>query len=347
MTMAMDLTTRARLKITFLYFILGIVIIAVAGYFIYSDLTAIVRSILSLVGELLNGTIPAGQGGAATVIAQTINAEIQQMDIAIGVWLIIAMVLSAYLLAGITLRPVRRAMERQKRFMANISHELRTPITVMRANAEATLLADGTPTREELTDTVKNNLEELDRMAKIIEFLFNFSNIENRLAKLALENVDIVEQARKAVGLMRRFADEKNIAIALSGVPAATVTGNATAIEEMVLNLVKNAITYTPAGGAVEILIIKKNFGATTLSVRDAGIGIPPKDIPNIFEAFYRGDGVVSIKRDSGSVGLGLAIVKEIATFHGAAVGVESEVGKGTTISVRFPWRFSHWFALP
>jgi signal transduction histidine kinase len=344
--MAMDLFTKARLKITFLYFILGIIILVVAGYFIYADLTTIIKNTLQIVGELLNGTIAPNQGTAANVIAETINAQVRQMDLAVGIWLILAMVFSAYLLAGITLRPVKRAMERQKRFMSNISHELRTPLSVMMTNSEAALLGVEGLSQSEMSDVVTSNLEELDRMAKIIEFLLNFSNIENRLTRLAFTAVDVVEVAKRTVGLVQRFADEKNITVTLAGEDTATVSGNVTAIEEMVLNLVKNAITYTPHNGAVTLSVVKK-FGAVTLSVKDTGVGISKKDIPNIFEAFYRGDNVVSVKKSGESVGLGLAIVREIATFHGATIAVHSEVGEGTTITVHFPGRFSRWFALP
>jgi signal transduction histidine kinase len=340
---SLDLFTKARLKITFLYFLLGVIILLVAGYFVYTDLTAIVRNVLHIIGELIVGQIAPGT--AAGVITQAIDTQIKQMDIAVGLWIILAMVLSAYLLAGFTLRPVKRAMERQKRFMANISHELRTPISVMRTNSEATLLGDGQLTREELIDAVRSNLEELDRMAKIIEFLFDFSNIENRLTRLSFSAVDTVESANKAITLLKGSAEKKNITLTLEGSRTATVSGNPTAIEEMIVNLAKNAIAYTPIGGSVRIAVIKK-FGAITISVQDNGVGISPKDMVNIFEAFYRGDNVVSIKKN-GNVGLGLSIVKEIATYHGAVISVDSKLGKGTTIQIRFPGRLVRWFTLP
>lgn len=341
--MTLDLLTKARLKITILYFLLGIIIIAVAGYFIYSDITAIIANILQIVEALFRGQIAANM--ATSTITQSINAQIKQMDIAIGMWLIIAMVLSAYLLAGITLRPVKRAMERQKRFMGNISHELRTPVSVMKTNMEATLLGGDQLTREELAAAVAGNLEELDRMTEIIEFLLDFSNIENRLDRLAFVDVDMARTAKRVVGIMERFAKEKNITLTLISPEAATLSGNATAIEEMVTNLVKNAITYTPRGGSVTLTVAKK-FGSVTLLVEDTGVGISPKDVANIFEAFYRGDNM-AIGEKQGSVGLGLAIVQEIAAFHGATISVVSEVGKGTTMSVYFPGKLSRWFALP
>ena len=197
-------------------------------------------------------------------------------------------------------------------------------------------------TKQELTEAVTNNLEELERMTLIIEFLLNFSNVENRLTRLMFTSVDVVEMANKAVGLTRRLADEKQIVLRVDGPDTATVSGNATAIEEMIINLVKNAIAYTPHGGTVTVVIHKK-FGTVTFSVEDTGAGISPKDVPKVFEAFYRGENTVIKKRD-GSMGLGLAIVREIAAFHGATAWVKSERGKGTAISVRFPRKFPWGF---
>ena len=341
----MDLFTKARLKIAFLYFLLGIVILGVAGYFIYADLTAIVGNILQTVQELLSSRAIIDQATTARVIAQSIGAQVQQMDFSIGLWLIVAMVFSAYLLAGITLRPVKRAMERQKRFMANISHELRTPLSVMRTNTEAALMGGAAVAEGELAETVKSNLEELDRMAKIIEFLLNFSNIENRASRVAFSAVDVVRAAERAINLMQRIAGDKKITLSLTGVAGATVSGNTTAIEQMILNLLKNAIAYTPPGGRVAVRVAK-TLRSIIVSVEDSGMGIPAKDLPNVFEAFYRGNNTEAGKKD-GSVGLGLAIVREMAIFHNAKIAITSAVHKGTTISVRFPRRLSRWFALP
>jgi OmpR-family two-component system manganese-sensing sensor histidine kinase len=338
--MSLDLFTKARLKITFLYFLLGIVILAIAGYLIYADFTAIIRNMLETLQALAMSGKPLNETMAANVIAQTLDTQIQQMDIIIGVWIIIAMVLSAYLLAGLTLRPVRRAMERQKRFMANISHELRTPLSVMRTSTEATLLGGEAITRAELIAAKESDIEEIDRMAKILDFLFSFSNIENRLHRLIFSPIDLAEIARKSVALVDPRAKEKQVSLTVSTEPA-IVMGDATALEEVVINLIKNAISYTPSGGAVRVIVASR-YGTARISVEDTGIGIPTKDIGNIFDAFYRGENTLEHKQE-GSSGLGLAIVKEIAIFHNAKIFVESSLGKGTRFTLRFPSRISRW----
>jgi signal transduction histidine kinase len=280
------------------------------------------------------------QHTAATLITQNIDSQLRQMDLAIGFWLVAVMVFSAYLLAGITLRPVKRAMERQKRFMINISHELRTPLSVMKTTTESTLLGGNTLTRDELIRTKQSDLQEIDRMTNIIEFLLNFSNLENRMSRLAFADVDLSEAVKRAIDLVSARARAKNINIVLASEPA-SVSGNATAIEEVALNLIKNAIAYTPPGGTVRVTV-ERRYGAPMLCVEDNGVGIPEKDLPNIFEAFYRGENAAREGSDNSS-GLGLAIVREVVLLHDAKLSVKSELGKGTAITIRFPSNFSRW----
>lgn len=296
----------ARLKITFLYFVLSTIILGAVGYLIYSDPGAVVRNLLLL---------------ALTAVP-------------------------AYVLAGVSLRPLTRAMERQKRFMASISHELRTPLSIMRTTNEAALLGGNQLTSDELAEVVTSNLGELDRMSRIIEFLLHFSSFENRLSRLRLSTIDLVYVAKKAAGEMKPLAEKKNITLAVSGPPAATVHGNAAAIEEMILHVLRNAIAYTPEAGSVDIHV-RKTLGSCTLSIEDSGVGIFPRDLPNIFEAFYRGASPDKSSEAEQGIGLGLAIAKEIAHFHGATIVTKSVVREGTTMTVHFPSRFASWFTLP
>ena len=338
----MDILNKARLKITFLYFLLAFIVFILAAYFIYFDLTAIVHTILTIIQELLSNNISINQITAATIIAQSIKEQVKSLDFFIGILLFLIVLFLTYMLAGITLRPVKRAMERQKRFMANISHELRTPLSVVRTNTEATLLGGDLLTRDELIEALASNLEEVDLMAKIIEFLMNFSNIENRLNRLTFTQVDLVVIAKKAITLMESFAAEKEIDLEFMGVDSDIVLGNATALEELILNLLKNAVAYTPPKGSIRVSVYRK-LGNSFLTVQDSGVGIPREDVPKIFEAFYRGSNVIGGRKNA--LGLGLSIVKEIAAFHGASVGARSAIGQGTEITVRFPGRLSRWLA--
>lgn len=337
-----DLFTAARIKIAFWYALVGLAILGVGGYLAYSYIVSIIRQILQIIQALLESPPDIAQVTGTTLITQTINTDLQKMSIAVGIWIIFTMVISAYILAEVILWPIRRAMEQQKRFIANVSHELRTPLSVMKTSSEIALLDGAKATPADLANALRSNLEEIDRMAKITQFLFTFSNVENRLAKIEMSPVNLSEVVGKVVDSKRALAAGKGVTLRFSSPELPTIVkGNATALEEMVLNLVKNAVAYTPSGGSVSVYLVKKNYlktgySAITLSVEDTGVGIPEEDLPNIFEAFYRGRNAVKQGRDTNS-GLGLAIVKEIATLHKATISAKSEVGRGTTISIKFP----------
>lgn len=169
-------------------------------------------------------------------------------------------------------------------------------------------------------------------MSKIIQFFLNFSTAQNKLDRVQMSAVNLSQIASKSVNILSKRAAEKGVSLRLSDRGAAVVYGNVTALEEMILNIIKNAITYTPKGGNIEVSI-KHSFDQVLLSVRDSGLGIPQEDLPHIFEPFFKASNSMDKKE---GVGLGLAIVREIAVMHRAHVDVKSKLGKGTTFSVHF-----------
>lgn len=338
---APDIFASARIKIALWYALIGLVILAVGAYLVYAYILFIIGDIIHVIQMLINERPAVSQSTGTSLISQAINADLTKMSIAVGIWIVFTMALSAYVLAEIILWPIRRAMERQGRFIANVSHELRTPLSVLRTNSEVALIGADDAGRDELVATIESNLEEIDRMSKITQFLLNFSNMENRLAKTKLARVDLVAIATDAMHRMQTAAGDKGVTLNFaSNAAAVAVKGDAIALGEMTMNLLKNAVAYTPAGGTITIAIMKRGTfrsPGTILSIADTGVGISPEDLPNIFDAFYRGrNAMVGNKKEANS-GLGLAIVKEIAALHRATISARSEVGKGTTISVRFP----------
>lgn len=342
-----DIFTAARFKIVFLYLLMGLIILGVAGYLVYTRIISIIEDILVLVEQLLRDPSVVHPGTVSSLIAQALNVEIAKMNLVIGLWLLLTMVIAAYILASVTIQPIKRAMERQKRFIGNVSHELRTPLSVMKMSSEVALLNVSDVSRDELENVLKTNIEEVDRMTKIIQFLLQFSVSERPVVSSSLE-VDLGEIALKVLSSMDGLARRKEIGLEFKGEREAWVHGDATALDEMVTNLLKNSIAYTPSHGAVTLSIrkhserafshgIPKRTDSFELSVRDTGIGIPPQDLPNIFEAFYRGGNAFSQRSKKRGVGLGLAIVYEIVKLHKATIAVESELGKGTTMIVTFP----------
>jgi signal transduction histidine kinase len=320
---------------------MGVAIFIVVTLLLYIHITSVTGSVLRIINQSLLNPAPANQTTTGELIFRTIRAEIQKANSDVVLWVTVTLILFAYALASITLLPIRRAMEKQKRFIANVSHELRTPLAVMKTTSEVALDGLDAMSREELVDILKSNLEEVNRMSRITKFFLDFAGLENGPSSLTLTRVDLVQITKSAADLMSKIASKKQIVFTfVHATPTSVIWGNAIALEEMILNLLKNAVHYTPFGGSILVSISKRTYGAVVLSIEDTGVGIAPQDLANIFEPFHRGKNAVT-KRGESNVGLGLAIVREIVRFHHASISAKSEVGEGTTVAVRFSSFFS------
>ncbi len=315
-----DLFASAQLKITVLYiFVGGITFILTGLYVDYVTRQAFV--------ELLGKPVDLSGYNDFAIFSQLMR--ISWIIRLVGLIMFVGI---AYFLSEVTLRPAKKAHLEQRRFIANVSHELRTPLSVLKTSAEVALLQGGKLTREQAIDVLKSNIEEVDRMSKIIQFFLNFSTAQNKIDRVQMSAVNLSQITSKAINILQKRAVEKNITLRLIDKGAAVVYGNVTALEEMLLNIIKNAITYTVKGGIVEVTL-KHSFDEVLLTVHDTGRGIPSEDLPHIFEPFFKASNTVEKKE---GVGLGLAIVKEIALMHRAHIDVKSKIGKGTTFSIHF-----------
>ena len=233
---------------------------------------------------------------------------------------------------------IKRLERVRKDFVANVSHELRTPLTSIKGYIEA--LIDGAK------DDPRKSAEFLgiiqkhaDQLNALLSDLLQLSTIESGQYQWRRGSVSLPELIEKAVHLLRPLAEKKGQV--LSVVPAegiATLTGDAEKLTEVLINLIDNAVKYTPEGGRITVET-RHREGAVEIAVRDSGIGIPPNELPRIFERFYRVDRARS--REMGGTGLGLSIVKHIVEAHGGSVSVESQVGKGSRFVVTLPKRSS------
>jgi two-component system phosphate regulon sensor histidine kinase PhoR len=237
-----------------------------------------------------------------------------------------------------------RRLERVRRdFVANASHELRTPVANIRATAETLLHDPDDP--EMIRRFLPPMINEAERLSRLVSDLLDLARAETA-EPVPFASVDVERVVHSVLEGLRDKAERRNIKIQLDCGPGRHyVTGDAAALEQVAFNLVDNALSYTPPGGGV-ILRLQQNktdLGdggdepreTTILEVTDTGIGIPEADLPRIFERFYRVDKARS--RAEGGTGLGLAIVKHIVEFHGGKVEVESKIGKGSTFRVRIP----------
>ncbi len=227
---------------------------------------------------------------------------------------------------------LKRLENIRKDFVANVSHELRTPVTVIKGYAET--LLDGLITEDPVRayNFISVILNHSERLALIISDLLALSEMESGEFSLHLQPVPLSGVIRHAASLLELKAAEKGITITLP--PAGespVVLADQGRLEQVFINLLDNAVKYTPSAGRVSIAV-QDGEQTVTVLVSDNGPGIPPQSLPRIFERFYRVDAARS--RDQGGTGLGLSIVKHILQLHGGGISVESSPGKGATFSV-------------
>jgi heavy metal sensor kinase len=227
---------------------------------------------------------------------------------------------------------LQEAIDGSKQFVADASHELRTPLTVMRGELES--LAQDPRLGRETRETLGSVLEEVQRLAEIVESLFALSRLDAGEAAGGWRRFDLAELAATTAEQMSLLATDKNVAVACDSPAGVMVEGDPARLKQVVVNLLDNAIKYTPAGGRVR-LSVRREQGFALLEVADDGIGIPAEALPHVFKRFFRVDS--SRSREQGGAGLGLAIVKSICSAHGADIEVISTPGRGSTFRLRQP----------
>lgn len=218
-------------------------------------------------------------------------------------------------------------------FVANVSHELKTPLAAIRGYAET--LRDGAledpPIAQRFTDRI---LSQCQRLQMLLDDLLILSRLESTDSLAERQPVDLGAAIGHAVELFASAAREKGVSLEVDAEPVPPILGDLNGLERLVLNLVENALKYNRPDGQVTVRL-RRCGDEVVLEVSDTGIGIPPEALPRIFERFYRVD--KGRAREEGGTGLGLAIVKHIAQVHGGNVDVESRAGKGSTFRVRLP----------
>lgn len=227
-----------------------------------------------------------------------------------------------------------RLEKTRKDFVANVSHELKTPIASLKLSAE-TLMAslEGDPASARRFAQSIN--EDVDRLATLVSDLLELSRYEAPERPISLGPVAINDVIAEVVGQFEQRATELGLALTPDlGEDVPVIEGDPEQLASLAANLIDNALKYTPAGGSVRVSTKEAKMGVE-LEVADTGMGIPSKDQPRVFERFYRVDR--ARPRDAGGTGLGLSIVKHVAERHGALVDLASTPGKGTTVTVRFP----------
>lgn len=224
----------------------------------------------------------------------------------------------------------------RQEFVANVSHELKTPLTSIKSYVE-TILDGLVDDRETTVHFLKVVDSEADRMARLVRDLLQLSNFDTHVMKLKMDEYDYIELVKRAIVKLEVTANKKNQKIKLI-TDGARLNGvfDYDRIEQVVLNILSNAIKYTVDSGMIEVFVLKIK-DEVMIKIADNGIGIPEDDMGRIFERFYRVDKARS--RQMGGTGLGLAIAKEIIDAHDGGIDIKSELDKGTTVSIMLPTR--------
>jgi signal transduction histidine kinase len=251
--------------------------------------------------------------------------------------LVVLNIVFGYLIARFALQPGRQTINFQKRFIGNVAHEIRTPLAIIKTSTEVALFDPALSS--EIRETMESTITELDRISETINNLLSFDSLM-RPKTMQFTPVDLTGIARTVCERHQEFAHSRQIMLVCEAAEAGLmVNGNATALDQVITNLTKNAINYTPAhsNGRVTVEVARSQDGRIALSVIDTGIGIEQKDLYHIFEPFYRADTSRARGIGTGTSGLGLAIVNEVIRLHHGTITLRSAPGHGTTIKVTFP----------
>jgi heavy metal sensor kinase len=228
---------------------------------------------------------------------------------------------------------LEQSFEQLRRFTSDASHELRTPLTSIRSVGEVALQKDGS--REEYRDTIGSMLEEVNRLTALVDNLLTISRADAGRIPLHPTVFSAMDLAREAAGLFEVLVEEKGQRITVQGDERVNVKGDRVFLRQALVNIIHNAVKYSPAGGAISVGVQCEPEGSIRLDVIDSGPGIAPEHAAKIFDRFYRVD--ESRSRDAGGAGLGLSIAQWAVRVHGGDIHLLTTQGRGCMFQIRLP----------
>jgi heavy metal sensor kinase len=284
---------------------------AIAGQRMSRRILAPVQNMASRAGEItssrLHERLPVnGAGDELDNLAQVFNRTLSRLD---------------------------DSFRQLKQFTADASHELRTPLSAIRSVGEVGMERDGT--REEYRELVGSMLEEVNRLTRLVDELLMISRADSGSLRLARSSVDVGELVRQTIALMEPLAEEKEQRLILADEEDAVIQADPVFLRQALINVVHNAIKYSPSGATTTLRIGKEGGRSVVISVEDAGPGIASEHVAHIFDRFYRVDQGRS--REAGGFGLGLAIAQWAVQAHKGEISVKSAPGAGSTFRIVLP----------
>ncbi|HYT72762.1 MAG TPA: ATP-binding protein [Gemmatimonadales bacterium] len=281
-------------------------------------------------------TSTAGMPYVAAVLADRgeLEDDYASLIAAFGAAALAAMLLltgGGYVLVRKSTAPVERSMEQMRRFMADAAHELRTPIAILRAQAD---VAVGRPREAARDASAFQAIErEATRLGGIVGDLLTLARADAGERGVAQEPLYLDDVAADAVAAVRALAERKQVRLEVGAFEEARITGAPALVRQLLVIVLDNAVKFTPGGGHVRLDVATQD-GRAAVVVADTGVGIPADQLPRVFERFYRGD---AARREGEGAGLGLAIARWIADAHGARIDIASTPGAGTRVTITWP----------
>ncbi len=327
--------TRARLKLTLWYLLIISIISFTFSLIIYRVVALEVHRFvysprLYRGPRIMINQIPI-EDPELTSLVDEIRKRFLVNIIGINGGIIILSGSFAYFLAGRTLKPIQLMLNDQNRFISDASHEIRTPLTSLKSAFEV-YLRDKNPTLKEAKSLIGESINEVDKLQNLSDGLLELTSYQHPDSTAKHQNLDIKTIISQSISEVKAMADKKRIKIK-NNVINSPVFGDADKLISLFVILLDNAIKYSPDKSTIEVGASKdKNL---IVKIKDQGIGVSKKDLPRIFDRFYRSD-TARTKNGQGGYGLGLSIAKKIADLHHAKIEVESQVNRGSVFSVIF-----------
>lgn len=320
-----DLFFRARIKLTATYTGIAAFILAVFSYLLYNILLA--RLTESINEHVFDPNVRAH-------FFEKASAAFQSQILILDSMTLLIVLVFGYILTSITLRPIRKARDREWRFLADAAHELRTPLSVMKSGNEVVLRGE-TNTSPRLKKLLTENIEEIDSLTRIANGLLSLVNDKEKNANKK-STVPLYQLLSGLIEKLTPIARRKKIKLTLAADESTrkiTVYANNNSLTGAFRNIIENAIKYTETDGSVEV-VLEKTKTSAVVQVHDTGIGISSDDLSHITEPFFRADAARTATDGSG---LGLSIVSETVKAHRGTLNIKSTFGTGTTVRITVP----------
>lgn len=328
----------AILKLTFWYVLLSVLLSLLFSGVIYRFATHELREGLQNQYHALE-TNDHDSDNVATLPTAELNDRSSNLItdlVYFNIVVFLGSTLVSYILARRTMRPIEEAHQAQMIFTAEASHELRTPLAGMRADTESVLMQKNKDLHMMQT-ALEDNLQDILKIQKLTDHLLQMSRYKSH-GTLAHEPIDLQELVRETITQFERQQPKNEINIELTGKPI-HVVADQMVIQQLVAIILDNAIKYSKSRSQIRI-VLEENAGKLSIVVTDKGVGINPKDLPHIFEHFYRSSNAKNKQNQASGYGLGLPLAKNIVDLYHGQIIIESVEKEGTTVTVELPVKF-------